>query len=175
MPNATQSARRVTVALALGGAVLAVAATMTDVRPRAHHATLATAPVDAPADGVGPHDLLRRFALHGLLLPLVDADSSPARWQDPSLALPCGPATRVSVDGGPVPVGSAWNGRAFTVRWQLDACQPFGPDGVLLHGQVELDVFPENEGLSAIMRVGTTPQAGAATAPGFVTQASWTL
>ncbi|MCY7308471.1 MAG: hypothetical protein LH632_20525 [Rhodoferax sp.] len=61
----------------------------------------------------------------------------------------CGPATPVSVDGRPLVSGDRIPATAFTVRWEMDHCQPFSASSVALSGVADLTVFHENTGMSA--------------------------
>jgi hypothetical protein len=111
------------------------------VKPQLHVSAAAPAPV--------PPDLVL-FALNALLVPLLD-DSVPPRWTDVVLEHICGPGTRVLIDGKPLERYSPMPATAFSVRWTLDRCLPFGFDGMELSGSVELQVFHEDSGLSAIV------------------------
>lgn len=105
----------------------------------------------APAMPVAPVPAeLVRFALNALLVPLID-DAEPPRWTDAALDLACGPGTRVLVDGQPLAPNTALPAKAFTVRWTMDRCMPLGTDAVELTGSVELRVFHEDNGLSAVV------------------------
>ena len=100
---------------------------------------------DAPM----PVDLYR-FALNALLVPLID-DDEPPRWTDVAIDFNCGPGTRVWVDGEPLVAGNQIPAKAFTVRWNMDYCTPTGLQSVALSGGVELLVFHEDDGLSAVV------------------------
>jgi len=89
-----------------------------------------------------------RFALNALLVTLID-DDEPPRWSDVALIHICGPATHVEVDGRPLVHGSRIPAGAFTVRWTMDQCTAL--EAFELHGAVELLVFHEDTGLSAIV------------------------
>lgn len=91
-----------------------------------------------------------RFALNALRVPLLD-DSEPPRWTDVALRHFCGPQTRVEIDGRPLVPGMAIPATAFTVRWTIDQCWPLDYTAVELSGAVELQVFHEDTGLSAIV------------------------
>lgn len=99
---------------------------------------------DAPL----PVDLYR-FALNALLVPLLD-DAEPLRWTDVAIDFSCDPGTIVLVDGEPLVAGRLIPATAFTVRWDMDRCAPMG-EAVELSGSVELAVFHEDAGLSAIV------------------------
>jgi hypothetical protein len=107
-------------------------------------ARIATAvPPDDPATAA-----LEPFALNALLAPLLD-DDEPPRWTDAALHSTCGPATAVAVDGKPMVDGARIPATAFTVRWKMDRCNPFGDSSIELSGIVDLLVFHEDTGLSA--------------------------
>ncbi len=61
----------------------------------------------------------------------------------------CGPATHVEIDGKPLVPGARIPATAFTVRWNMDWCTPL--EAVELSGIVELLVFHEDTGLSAVV------------------------
>ncbi len=98
------------------------------------------------------HDI-RRFALNALLVPVFDDEASPARWHDPSLAVPCDPGTQVHVNGRPIEPRSLVSGQAFTVLWAMEACRPFGAGGPELTGGAEVVAFQDDDGLSAIVNL----------------------
>ena len=100
---------------------------------------------DAPM----PVDLYR-LAINALLVPLLD-DDEPPRWTDAAIDFNCGPKTSVTVDGEPLVARKPIPATAFTVRWNIDGCAPVGAASVELSGRVELLVFHEDEGLSAIV------------------------
>lgn len=113
------------------------------VEPRA-------APADAGVMPNSPHDVdLHRFALNALLVPLFD-DAVPPNWSPLALEH-CGGDARVMVDGKPMVSGMPIPAAAFTVRWVMDHCTPFGLDSVALSGPAELLVFHEDTGLSAVV------------------------
>ena len=89
-----------------------------------------------------------RFALNALLVTLLD-DDEPPRWSDVALGHICGPATHVEVDGLPLVHGSKLPAGAFTVRWSMDQCTAL--EAFELQGGVELLVFHEDTGLSAVV------------------------
>ena len=127
-------------------------------------AGLVTSPNAAPATGadarVAPAALsehterllLTRFVLHGLLLPLIDDSARPPTWNDPATHLSCADPSSVTADGAAVSAGAPLPGRAFTLRWHLEGCLPFGSGGPQLDGTAGLDVFVDDEGVSAIVR-----------------------
>lgn len=110
-----------------------------------HNATAQDAKPDAPM----PIDLYR-FALHALLVPLLD-ENQPPRWTEAAIAFTCGPGTSVMVDGEPLVARKPIPAVAFTVRWNMDNCSPFGQESVEFSGRAELLVFHEDAGLSAIV------------------------
>ena len=93
---------------------------------------------------------LYRFALNAFLLPLFD-DAAPPRWTSAAVEFACGPGTTVMVDGEPMVVGQPIPVKAFTVRWMMDRCSPFGHQSVELLGGVELKVVRNDAGLSAVV------------------------
>ena len=102
-------------------------------------------------DGAGaqsPVDF-RRFALNGLLAPLID-DAEPPRWTEVALEYMCDPQTQVSIDGQPLIPGSLLPERAFLVRWNMNHCEPFG-QALALSGIVDIYVSPEPRGMSALI------------------------
>lgn len=103
---------------------------------------------NAMPDAPLPVDLYR-FALNALLVPLID-DAEPLRWTDAVIDFSCDPGTIVMVDGEPLVAGKLIPATAFTVRWNMDRCAPMG-ETVELSGSVELAVFHEDAGLSAIV------------------------
>jgi hypothetical protein len=115
----------------------------------AHPMRQMRAVVAAPADGPTAGDL-SRFALNALLVPLLD-DDEPPRWTDVALNSFCGPATRVEIDGKPLVPGVRIPATAFAVRWDMDSCKPLCRSSVELSGVVELLVFHEDNGLSAVV------------------------
>lgn len=104
-------------------------------------------PPEAPPDAQ-PVDL-RRFALNALLAPLID-DSTPPRWTDVALDHLCDPGTRVLVDEQPLIPGGPVPERAFSLRWTMNHCEPFGPV-LALSGTVELTVTHEAAGMTAVV------------------------
>ena len=100
---------------------------------------------DAPM----PIDLYR-FALNALLVPLID-DAVPPRWTDIAMDFFCDPGTTVMIDGKPMVPGELVPATSFTVRWDISRCTPLGPQSVELSGGVELVVFHEDTGLSAMV------------------------
>lgn len=112
--------------------------------PHRPSANARKAKADAP-----PSIDLYRFALNALLVPLLD-DTEPPEWTDTVIELTCAPGTKVMVDGEPLMPGKPIPATAFTVVWNMDLCAPLG-NAVELSGSVELTVFHEDTGLSAIV------------------------
>ncbi len=104
---------------------------------------------DVMPDAPMPIDLYR-FALNALLLPLID-DAVPPRWTDIAMDFFCDPGTTVMIDGKPMVPGDLVPAKAFKVRWDMSRCTPLGPQSVELSGGVELVVFHEDTGLSAMV------------------------
>ena len=119
------------------------AARVADPAPHAHAAVAAR--VDDPITGQ-----FSRFALNALLVPLID-DHQPPNWTDVAVRFFCGPATSVEVDGRPLVPGASMPSTAFTVRWHIDQCRPLDRASFVLSGDVELLVFHEDNGLSAVV------------------------
>ena len=94
---------------------------------------------------------LHRFALNAFLVPLLE-DSVPARWTDVVVQFMCGPGTSIWVDGQPMVPGDPIPPHAFTVRWVMDSCSPFGQESVELSGGVELMVSHTHAGFSAVVK-----------------------
>ena len=115
----------------------------------AHPALRAHAVVAPASDDPIARDF-SRFALNALLVPLLD-DDVPPRWTDVALSFFCGPATHVEVDGKPLVPGTRIPATAFTVRWHMDRCFPMDYSAGELSGIVELLVFHEDTGLSAVV------------------------
>jgi hypothetical protein len=110
-----------------------------------------------------------RFALNALLVPLFDDHVRP-HWTDAGIHHFCGPTTRVEVNGSPLLPGAGIPATAFTVRWHIDQCWPLGYADFELSGSVELQVFHEDDGLSAIvdarrLRVSTSKGSSHVAAP----------
>ncbi|MES2978820.1 MAG: hypothetical protein V4731_10380 [Pseudomonadota bacterium] len=91
----------------------------------------------------------QQFALNALLVPLMD-DSLPRRWTDAALDFTCDNGTRVLIDGKPLIPGSLIPSGTFTVRWDIDHCEPFGPASYF-SGGVDLFVSPTDDGMSAVV------------------------
>lgn len=94
-------------------------------------------------------DHMRQFALNALLVPLIDANDHPPRWRDLELTMPCLMPSGVRVNGAEVVPGEEVPGSSFSVQWKLDHCLPFGPEGPELVGVAEVNVFADDQGLSA--------------------------
>jgi hypothetical protein len=110
----------------------------------------------APAPEAGDSDeiaqTIRKYALNALLVPVLDDDGYPARWQDPSLAMVCDAGTRVWVDGRPLEPRGEVPGASFSLQWLMVGCAPFGRGGHELSGHAEILVLRDDDGLSAITR-----------------------
>ena len=111
----------------------------------------------------------QRRALNALLVPLLD-DAEPVRWTDTALRHFCGPGTRVEIDGQPLVPGAAVPATAFTVRWHIDQCWPLDCAAFELSGVVDLVVYREDTGLSAIvsaqrLRIATNKGSASLAAP----------
>lgn len=143
------------VALPLGFAVAAAYPTAvlepppTPKRPLVPHQASRAPHQDVVRDAPMPVDL-HRFALNALLVPLLD-DAVPRRWTDVAIAFDCEPGTSVLVDGQPLVAGQVVPATAFTLRWDMHRCAPLGQGSVVLSGSVELLVFHEDEGYSAVV------------------------
>ena len=122
--------------------------------PAPKAAAMATEPMiavepDVMADAPMPVDLYR-FALNALLVPLMD-DSVPPRWTDVAIGYTCDQGTTVMIDGEPLIAGKPGPEKPFTVRWVMNRCAPMGPQSMELTGHVELLVFHQGGGLSAMV------------------------
>lgn len=129
----------------------------------AQHAVPGTA-LDHPITGQ-----FQRHALNALLVTLLD-DAEPPRWTYTALRFFCGPDTRVEIDGQPLVPGAAIPATAFTVRWHIDHCWPLDYAAYELSGVVDLVVYHEDTGLSAIvnaqrLRIATAKGSGSMAAP----------
>ena len=91
---------------------------------------------------------LYKFALNAFLAPLLD-DNVPPRWTYVSIDFMCDAGTTVMVDGEPMVSGKTIPVKAFTLRWEMDRCNPFGQNSVELTGIVEMVVVQSAKGLSA--------------------------
>ena len=116
----------------------------------ASHTPVAMAVADDVMPGAPMPVDLYRFALNALLVPLID-DAVPPRWTDLGVDYFCDPGTTVMIDGEPMVPGKLVPAKAFTVRWNISRCAPMGPESVALSGRVELVVFHEDAGLSAMV------------------------
>ena len=93
----------------------------------------------------------QRFILNGLLVPALDTDAVPLRWVDPRPAIQCGPETSVRVNGVPLVPGDLVPNAPFELEWHASGCRPFGAAGSRFDGDVELTVFREDWGFSALV------------------------
>jgi hypothetical protein len=110
----------------------------------------------APEPDAGNSDeiaqTIRKYALNALLVPVLDGDGYPARWQDASLAMVCDAGTRVWVDGRPLEPRGEVPGASFSLQRLMVGCAPFGRGGHELSGHAETLVLRDDDGLSAIAR-----------------------
>lgn len=90
----------------------------------------------------------QRFALNGLLEPLLEADD-PLRWAPPRALMPCADSATVDVDGAAPEPGAPLAEAPFTVRWRLDHCLPFGPESIGLSGEIEMRVHRRADRIEA--------------------------
>lgn len=165
--------------LVIRGAVAATALLGIATGLYAARGAMVTAGVAAPAYGMRPAleagaadpitGPFSRFALNALLVPLLD-DNDPPQWTDVALHHFCGPATRVEINGQPLVPGTAVPATAFTVRWHIDQCWPLDYGAFELSGHVDLLVFHEDTGLSAVvsaqrLRISTAKGSGQMSAP----------
>jgi hypothetical protein len=98
------------------------------------------------------HDV-RRFAVNALVVPVLDEDGTPARWHDPSLAVPCQPGSQVFVNGRPIEPRSEVIGPEFTVSWVMEGCLPLGAGGPEWTGAAEVIALRDDGGLSTIVQL----------------------
>lgn len=137
-------------ALLLGLAVAtAYSKSLPTAAPVQELAWVAAAAQDSTPDAPMPVDLYR-FALNALLVPLMD-DSVPPRWTDLAIGYTCDQGTTVTIDGEPLIAGKPVPAKPFTVRWVMNRCAPMGPQSIELTGHVELLVFHQGGGLSAMV------------------------
>ena len=92
-----------------------------------------------------------RFILNALLVPALDGDAVPLRWVDPRPTLHCGPDATVRVNREPLHAGALVPDTPFDLEWQTDGCRPFGAPGPRFDGRVQLTVFREDWGFSAMV------------------------
>ena len=102
---------------------------------------------DSIPDARTPVDLYK-FALNAFLAPLLD-DNVPPKWTHVGIDFMCDAGTTVMVDGEPMVSGKTIPVKAFTLRWEMDRCNPFGQNSVELTGIVEMVVVQSAKGLSA--------------------------
>ena len=102
---------------------------------------------DSIPDARMPVDLYK-FALNAFLAPLLD-DNVPPRWTYVGIDFMCDAGTTVMVDSEPMVSGKTIPVKAFTLRWEMDRCNPFGQNSVELTGIVEMVVVQSAKGLSA--------------------------
>jgi hypothetical protein len=146
---------------ACAAAPLLLAATLAGCQPAAPPAPLSAAqPLDVA--GAVSH-ALGRHAVNALVIPLLD-DAEPPRFTQVALPLMCARDGDVSLDGAPLAEGAVAPAGSFTLRWRLDDACPFGPEGPLLRGEVDVLVLRDDAaGLQAVVRPrAATPLAHAA-------------
>lgn len=102
---------------------------------------------DSIPDARMPVDLYK-FALNAFLAPLLD-DNVPPKWTYVGIDFMCDAGTTVMADGEPMVSGKTIPVKAFTLRWEMDRCIPFGRNSVELTGNVEMVVVRSAKGLSA--------------------------
>ena len=88
--------------------------------------------------------LPQRWVVNALYIAIRD-DDTPPRFTSPQVADMCGPDTRVFADGRDVSAGQPIPGPVFTLRWQIDGCQPLSDAGPLLAGLYEVLVVHDDE------------------------------
>jgi len=106
-----------------------------------------TSPAIDSADETPVPAWFRQFALNALLAPLID---DAGRWTDVALDFMCDPSTRVLVDGNPLVSGSPVPTKEFSIRWDMNHCEPLGSNKPL-SGGVDLLVSHESSGLTAFV------------------------
>lgn len=102
---------------------------------------------DSVPDAVMSVDLYK-FALNAFLVPLFD-ESVPPKWTDAAMNFTCDGESTVMIDGEPMVSGKQIPAGAFTVRWNMNRCAPFGRESVEINGSVELVVARSVKGLRA--------------------------
>ena len=102
---------------------------------------------DSMPDAQMPVDLYK-FALNAFLVPLFD-ESVPPKWTDAAMNFTCDGESTVMIDGEPMVSGKQIPAGAFTVRWNMNRCAPFGRESVEINGSVELVVARSVKGLRA--------------------------
>ena len=104
---------------------------------------------DIERDAPIPVDLYR-FALNAFLVPLLN-DNVPPRWTRMPMQFSCEEDTHVLVNGEPMTPAQLIPAQAFAVHWHMDHCVPMGRKSGELSGDVELIVFHEDDGFSAVV------------------------
>ena len=94
------------------------------------------------------------FVLNALLVPALDVDADPLRWANPVAAAHCNSGTTVTVNGESLVAGAPVPVQPFALAWNADDCRPFGASGPRFDGRVNLSVFREDWGFSAIVDTG---------------------
>jgi hypothetical protein len=107
----------------------------------------------APGDGDWQAVNFTRHAMNAMVVPLID-DVEPLRWISEPLAVDeCADGFNdVTVDGRPFPAGEPLPAIAFKVRRTLKGCNPWGGPWPVLTGVIELTVFHDDGGLSAVVQ-----------------------
>jgi hypothetical protein len=107
----------------------------------------------------------QRWALHALLVPLLD-DDLPVNWAEPTTLTPCTEGSSVTVDGAQIRYGTPLAAGPFALRWKLVDCWPLGDDRWGLDGEVEMTIVVgadrilaqvRPQGLTARTRHGRQP------------------
>jgi hypothetical protein len=65
------------------------------------------------------------------------------------------------VDGAPLHPGTARTTRHFLLQWRLQDCRPFGADGPVWNGDVEVDVRDDGRRYAALIRPQSLRVSGA--------------
>ncbi len=137
-------------ALRSAGAAAIAALTLTAALPGCDAPVPASSP-SRPAAAVGavslppPSPRLEpRWVVNALYIAVLD-DDTPPRFTLPQIGEMCGPDTRVFADGRAVTAGQPTPGPVFTLRWEIDGCQPLGDAGPLLAGSYEVLVMHDDE------------------------------
>lgn len=99
----------------------------------------ASAPLPPSRQALAP-----RHVVNALYVSVLDDEDLP-RFAPPQRGELCGPDTQLSIDGAPVVEGQAIPGPVFTLRWEIDGCQPLGDTGPLLAGRYDVLVMHDDE------------------------------
>lgn len=96
---------------------------------------------------------LSAFAINAFVVPVLENDSDPPRFTDVQLALSCAEETDIYVDGSLLVAGDSVPAGAFVLQWNAKGYCPFGRDGPVFDGRVDVLVFRDDErGMSAVVR-----------------------